>query len=47
MKFKLGQSVIWKGQTGTIIEIISEKKKRYKVMFQFPIEIHENELQDA
>lgn len=47
MKFKVGQNVIWKGQTGTIMEIVSEKKKRYKVMFQFPIEIHESELKDA
>lgn len=47
MKFKVGQNVIWQGQSGTIIEIVSEKKKRYKVMFQFAIEIHESELQDA
>ena len=47
MKFKVGQEVIWNGQIGTIIEIVSEKKKRYKVMFQFLIEIHENELRDA
>ena len=47
MKFKVGQIVVWKGQTGTIVSIASEKKKRYKVMFQFPIEIHESELTDA
>ena len=47
MKFQIGQLVKWRGITGTIIEVVSEKKKRYKVMFQFAIDIHESELTDA
>jgi hypothetical protein len=47
MKFKVGQIVKWRGINGTIIEVVSEKKKRYKVMFQLAIDIHESELTDA
>jgi hypothetical protein len=48
MKFKVGQIVYYKGLSGTVIEIISEKKKTYKLLvFNNPVIVNEIELKDA
>ena len=47
MKFKIGDKVKWRGFIGTVTEIVSEKKKRYKVMFDLVLELNETDLQSA
>jgi hypothetical protein len=47
MKFKIGDKVMWNGFTGTITEIVSEKKKRYKVLFDWILELNETDLESA